>query len=163
MAHVPPPPDIHQKLDQVEATIGPLPLALRCWYEIVGQVNLTGSHPDWDFEFTDALVVEAPVEYLLLEHETWLADQGTEWDRGPFVIDLAPDAHHKAGLTGGPPYAMALPDNGVDSLLLWEPHLTTFVNYLRISFQFAGLPGWDRSGKRRPPILEDLAAALLPI
>jgi hypothetical protein len=62
-----------------------------------------------------------------------------------------------------------LPDNGVDGLLLWEPHQTTFVNYLRICFRFGGLPGWDardgatRPTVRRPPVLAELAAALLPI
>jgi hypothetical protein len=171
VVHVPPPHDIRARLDHVEATIGPLPLALRCWYEIVGQVNLTGSHPDWDFLFTDALVVEAPIEYLLLEYETWAADRCTEWDRGPFAIDLAPDALHKADVSGGPPYAIALPDAGVDGLVLWEPHQTTFVNYLRICFRFGGLPGWDaaaldgatKPNVRRPPALAELAKALQPI
>jgi hypothetical protein len=171
VVHVPPAPDVRDQLAEVERVVGPLPLALRCWYELVGQVNLSGSHPDWDFEFTDGLVVEAPVEYLLLEHETWAADGGTEWDRGPFTIDLAPDALQKADVRGGPPYAMSLPDNGVDGLLLWEPHQTTFVNYLRICFRFGGLPGWDAAARddatrpavRRPPVLAELAAALLPI
>lgn len=171
VAHVPPADDIGAQLDYVENTIGPMPLALRGWYEIVGQVNLSGSHPDWDFEFTDALVVEAPVDYLLLEHETWAADRGSEWDRGPFLIDLAPDALQKQGVSGGPPYAMALPDPGVDGLLLWEPHQTTFVNYLRTCFRFGGLPGWDaaaldgatKPGVRRPAAVAELAAALLPI
>ncbi len=171
VVHVPPATDVRDQLDHVEATIGPLPLALRCWYEFVGQVNLAGSHPDWDFEFTDALVVEAPLEYLLLEHETWVADRGTEWDRGPFTIDLAPDAFHKADVSGGPPYAIRLPDDGVDGLLLWEPHQTTFVNYLRICFRFGGLPGWDaaaldgatKPNVRRPHVLAELAAAVLPI
>ncbi|HEX4705172.1 MAG TPA: hypothetical protein VH352_23795 [Pseudonocardiaceae bacterium] len=168
---VPPAADIRDQLDAVEAAIGPLPLALRCWYELVGQVNLAGTHPAWDFEFTDGLVVEAPVDYILLEHETWAADHGSEWDRGPFTIDLAPDALHKADVSGGPPYAMALPDNGVDALFLWEPHQTTFVNYLRVSFRFAGLPGWDaaaldgatKPNVRRPPALAEIAATLLPI
>jgi len=45
-----------------------LPLALRCWYELVGQVNLSGSHPDWDFEFTDALVVDGVRAGVPLDH-----------------------------------------------------------------------------------------------
>jgi hypothetical protein len=34
-------------LDALERDIGTLPLALRIWFEEVGQVNLMGDHPDW--------------------------------------------------------------------------------------------------------------------
>ncbi len=51
--------------------------------------------------------------------------------RGPFTIDLGPDWLHKANVSGGPPYGMEVPNFGVDGLLLWEPHQTIFVNYLR--------------------------------
>jgi hypothetical protein len=43
-----------------------------------------GSHPSWEFEYTDPLVVEAPVEYVLSEFDAWNEDRGTEWDRGAF-------------------------------------------------------------------------------
>jgi hypothetical protein len=168
---VPPPFDIVAQLDRLEAVAGMLPLSLRCWYEEVGQVNLTGEHPDWSHQFPDPLVVEAPVEYLLLEHETWAADRGTEWDRGAFTIDLAPDALHKSDVSGGPPYSMVVPNTGVDGLLRWENHQTTFVNYLRICFRFGGFPGWDitqlddaqRPSTLCPPMIAELAAELLPI
>lgn len=168
---VPPPGDIVAQLDRLEATAGMLPLSLRCWYEEVGQVNLTGEHPDWSHQFPDPLVVEAPVDYLLLEHETWAADRGTEWDRGDFMVDLSPDALHKSDVSGGPPYSMVVPDAGVDGLFRWENHQTTFVNYLRIAFRFGGFPGWDlaqlddaqRPPTPPPPVLTELAAALLPL
>lgn len=150
----PPAADIGAQLDDLEGTIGALPLALRCWYEQVGQVNLNGHHPEWDYDYPDPLVVEAPIEYVLSEYELWVADRGTEWERAGFEIDLAPDYLHKANVSGGAPYEMAVPDRGVDGLLLGECHDTTFVNYLRICFRWGGFPGWDRGaldGWARPP------------
>src|SRR5581483_7742544 len=34
-------------LAELEALVGPLPLSLMAWYDIVGAVNLMGAHPDW--------------------------------------------------------------------------------------------------------------------
>jgi hypothetical protein len=66
---------------------------------------------------------------------------------------------------------MAVPNAGVDGLLLWERHQTTFVNYLRIAFRCAGCPGWDPSVRDErdrpdepfPAPLAAIAARLLPI
>ena len=77
-------------------------------------------------------------------HDAWEQDRGTEWDRGVFAVDVAPDWLHKANVSGAGPYAIEVPNKGVDALLLAEPHLTTFVNYLRIAFQWGGFPGWER-------------------
>jgi hypothetical protein len=168
---VPPPADIVGQLDRLERRIGPLPLALRCWFEEVGLVNLMGEHPAWDYDYTDPLVVEAPVDYIESEFDEWEADRNSEWNRGAFTVDLAPDYMHKANVSGGPPYSMAVPSEGVDGLLLWEPHQTTFVNYLRICFRWGGFPGWDygdrvESAKPKSPppaLLAELAEALLPL
>jgi hypothetical protein len=166
-----PPADIVVQLDRLEARIGRLPFALRCWFEHVGLVNLMGQHPAWECAYTDPLVIEAPVDYIESEYGQWEADRGTEWDRGAFVIDLAPDYLHKANVSGGAPYAMAVPNEGLDGLFLWERHQTTFVNYLRICFRWGGFPGWDRGaldGWAAPPsqprpLLAEVASSLLPI
>jgi hypothetical protein len=151
MPLVDPPSDISSQLDALEADIGILPLSLRHWFEEVGQVNLNGTHPDWAFAYPDPLVVEAPSEYIRSEYEAWVTDRGTEWDRGTaFEIPLAPDYLHKANVSGGMPYGLAIPNPGADGLLLWEPHQTTFVNYLRIAFSMGGMPGWQRE----PALLE---------
>ena len=44
-AHEPPTPALLARLDALEAQAGPLPLALRAFYEEVGSVCLMGSHP----------------------------------------------------------------------------------------------------------------------
>jgi hypothetical protein len=149
-----PPRDAAQQLDMLEAQIGVLPVALRAWFEEVGQVNLNGSHQDWAFEYADPLVVDAPTEYIRSEYEHWSAYRGTECDRrSSFEIPLAPDYLHKANVSGGMPYGIRVPDSAADALLLWEPHQTTFVNYLRIAFATGGMPGWQRA----PALLEDWA------
>jgi hypothetical protein len=40
-----PDPDISEELDRLEATVGPLPLSLRTWYEQIGTVNFVGAYP----------------------------------------------------------------------------------------------------------------------
>jgi hypothetical protein len=149
-----PPPDATTLIDALESEIGLLPLSLRTWFEEVGQVNLNGAHPQWAFQYPDPLVVDAPVEYIRSEYEAWSADRGTEWDRGStFEVPVAPDYLHKANVSGGMPYGLAVPNPGADGLLLWEPHQTTFVNYLRIAFFMSGMPGWQRE----PALAEDWA------
>jgi hypothetical protein len=149
-----PPADAAAQLDALEAEIGLLPLALRIWFEEVGRVNLNGAHPEWSFDYPDPLVVDAPVEYVRSEYEAWAADRGTEWDRGmTFEVPVAPDYLHKADVSGGAPYGLAVPNGGADGLLLWEPHQTTFVNYLRIAFRMGGMPGWQKE----PALFEEWA------
>jgi hypothetical protein len=68
--------------------------------------------------FAQRLVFDSPIDYLESEYESWEVDRGTEWDRGAFVVELAPDVLHKAGVSGGPPYSVAVPNGGIDGLLL---------------------------------------------
>src|SRR6266511_2767433 len=60
----PPASDVAAQLDQLEERTGRLPLALRYWFEEVGQVNLVGKHPAWDYDYADPLVVMAPPDCI---------------------------------------------------------------------------------------------------
>jgi hypothetical protein len=159
------------ELDRLEQLAGPLPLALRCWFEDVGEVNFIGGHPDWRFDYPDPLVLDSTPEFLVSEYRQWEDDRGTRWDAGAFTADLAPDYLHKADVSGGAPYSMTVPNGAADGLLLWERHQTTLVNYLRITFRWAGFPGWERGlldGWAAPPepapaMLGEIAAHLEPI
>jgi hypothetical protein len=170
-AHEPPVADIAVRLDDLQEAIGVMPLALRGWLEQVGRVDLVGSFQGWSYRYTDPLVVEAPIDYVLAEHAEWEYEHENEPDRDRFVIDLAPDWLHKANVSGGGPYCVEVPNRGVDGLLLDEPHRTTFVNHLRIAFRWGGFPGWDPDQARdrwaRPPaapqVINELAAHLLPL
>ena len=74
-------------------------------------------------------------------------------------------------MSGGPPYALYVPNSAADGLLLWERHQTTFVNYLRIAFRWGGCPGWDSGqldgwampSEPFPAMLREVAAELVPI
>lgn len=44
-AFMPPEPDIVQRLDEFEREIGPLPLSVRAWCEIIGSVDFIGDYP----------------------------------------------------------------------------------------------------------------------
>lgn len=132
-----------EEIEQFEELAGPMPLALRYWFQDVGQVTLLGSHPDWDFDFTDALVIDTPLDSLLASWQEWHEELADGVDEGPFHAELSPDYLHKADVSGGEPYSLLIPNGGVDGLLLGERHQTTFVNYLRTAFWWAGFPGWS--------------------
>lgn len=144
----PPAPDVHEQLSEIEHAIGEIPLSLKVWLEDVGSVDLTGSHPSWEFEYTDPLVVDCQLDEVVEEHrdreETgWYATAGTTL----FPLSLSPDYMHKADVSGGPPYFVGLPNRSVDAL--WENDTlhpqTLFVDYLRSALlEWGGFPGWAR-------------------
>lgn len=161
--YLPPTPTAAKELATLELRIGSLPLSLRSWYLEVGEVNLMGSPPAGWCDCPDPLVVQAPVDYVHGERDAWETDRGTEWDRGPFVVDFSPDYLHKAAVSGGAPYSIDPNDGTVDGQVLWERSQTNFVNYLRNAFRFAGMPGFQFSEHRLPPELVEIASDLLSI
>src|ERR1700682_3598905 len=64
--YAPPDPDVESILEQFEQSVGPIPLALRGWFESVGSVNLIGLHPTLSPRdasiLTDPLAVMSPRE-----------------------------------------------------------------------------------------------------
>jgi hypothetical protein len=147
----PPTPATPGQVQQLVALVGPLPLSLRAWWEIVGGLSLQGAFADtWDhpegLPMTDPLMIRSVDETLdeiadAQKHGHW-----QEWhDQG--LLDLAPDIYHKAKTSGGGPYQMRFPDRRADAPLfnVLPPIGTlpeeTFVEYLRRSFRWAGFPG----------------------
>lgn len=266
---VPPDARLVARLDRMEAELGPMPIAVRAFFEHVGSVNLMGSHPrlghyaaapDVQRAFRDAaasaagqaagatttttpgalggimgmmqemmrrmrevqedvtragaegrvpdrlransafadalagslglrvgppggsaaptarhdvvsdpLVVEAP-PYDELEEYRELGDpddpnaRDDEGWTGRYRLEIAPDALHKANISGGSPYAIAIPDPGADApvLELDAPYARTFVGYLRECFRWGGFPGL--ADEPDPPTAElaRLTEGLLP-
>jgi hypothetical protein len=62
---------------------------------------------------------------------------------GRYAVDVAPDAIHKSGYSGGGPYQILLPNAAADAPLL-DSEYPTFVAYLRASFRWGGFPGLGR-------------------
>ena len=136
-----------------------MPISLRAWYEQVGGVSLMGSHPvlnPMGDSSADPLVVD-PLKQVL----SMIDGFGME---GEMEIWLAPDDFHKADISGGEPYSVTIPDAAADVAFKYEWHDTTFVNYLRQSFEWGGFPGWERHKKKAPmALIAQLADGMLPI
>ena len=170
-----------------KAVGGPLPLSLRAWYEQVGGVSLMGSDSVLnavDFSNRSTLV---QFESLVGQHAAPVPPPGEEYAPDPLVIYpleellgqasdrddgesddvselqlvISPDDLHKANVSGDA-YYVSLPDARAD-FQFDDWHKSTFVNYLRVTFQWGGFPGWERS--KNPPRKEiaELTEGLLPL
>jgi hypothetical protein len=144
-AHTPPPPDIHTQIVSFERAYGVLPLSLRAFYEVVGDVNLIGSHPT--LAPADGPVATDPLVVYALDEGAVECDEDDDGEGRSSAITIAPDDLHKANTSGGAPYEMAIPDLRADGELLNERHHLFFVDYLRSCFRFGGFPGYDGAAK----------------
>ncbi|HET9109226.1 MAG TPA: hypothetical protein VFN78_00235 [Ktedonobacterales bacterium] len=186
----PPHPDVARTIAELEDHAGALPLSLRAFYEVVGSVNFVGSPPgawkDWHAvpDDVDALYVysaEAALEgaeawqerYDSLRNNEWSLPSADEEDlcdsrayyalpRECWLVPIAPDEWHKYDISGCGAYEIATPNLAADARLLTERHRTTFVNYLRICFRWAGFPKLERIS-RAPDEVSALSRDLLPL
>jgi hypothetical protein len=161
-----PEPDCEERIAKLENSLGVIPLSLHAWYKNVGSTCFIGSHPEWrecfDGDFLHDPIVVFSLSDVMEEYENWLAVQVRLKDlANQFEIPIAPDIYHKSDISGGPPFSMCVPDAFIDGTLLNEPHNTTFVAYLRLSFSWGGFPGFEKTP--RPPIqhLQYLSEGLL--
>jgi hypothetical protein len=173
-AFVPPEADVLERIAEIEDRVGPIPLSLCAWYEIVGSVDFTGSHPNWteglievhknpDESADERLICAYPDPLVVYPGRYTLAYDEENWYREAYRLDLAPDEYHKEDVSGGPPYTIRLPNPAVDAPLEHERHGTSFVDYLRTCFRWGGFPGWERlaDDNVRRAILAELAKDLL--
>ena len=169
--YTPPSSQARHSLDEFETEIGgPLPIALRVWYEVVGSVNFMGNHPEISpggdsiqrglVAPPDPLVIY-PFEDVSAEYLAALAE-GDDSEDG-LLLELAPDELSKSDVSGGAPYGILIPDMRADSEFINEWNETTFVDYLRISLSSAGFPGWYRNTAHPSEIATKLTHDLLPI
>jgi hypothetical protein len=82
-------------------------------------------------------------------------------ERGPFKLPVAPDARHKANVSGGSPYGIVLPDGCADGLLSTDDGTTPFVSYLNHVFRHGGFP--CPTGTEGQWVTWPLAKDLLPL
>lgn len=147
---VPPGPATLQWLDDFEQQYGQLPLVVRAWLEVVGKVNLMGSHPklntyaDFDEHIplnqlwhSDPLVVLS--DFL---NPNWSLEADDHAD--VYTIEVAPDAIFKAGESGSDALSIRIPNLAFDAPLIdptsyWTG--TFFVPHLQACFEWGGFPG----------------------
>ena len=133
-------------------TKGPLPLSLRSWYRHVGYVSFAGSHPVLNpaGSATAAPLVVRPVAEIMMgvpivgsvaefEEELVRARQ-----KGKTVLTISESDLSKAGLEGGKPYTVWLPEPSADVELESPWGRNTFVGYLRSAFEWGRFPGGTR-------------------
>jgi hypothetical protein len=137
---------------------GPMPISLRAWYEEVGGVSLMGSHPVLNPKQPNENELPDPLVLLPLEA---MLEQSGEAEGDGLEIVIAPDALHKADISGDA-YYLRLPDSGAD-FVFDDGNGATFVNYLRKVFSWGGFPGWEQA--RNPPreLIAELSDGLLPV
>jgi len=138
--------DIDQQIQHLERMIGPVPLALAEFYRTVGSIDLTGSHAEWSgCEYPDPLVI-FPIEAALEEAQQYmeLEDPKSEYwasDSRVFRAPLAPDAKHKANVSGGMWYGIEIPNSAPDPIVLGESHGLPLTRYLEFCLSWGGFPG----------------------
>ncbi len=130
---------------------GPLPLALSAFWEVVGGLDFVwdykrGPAPDlfggYKIEELDPLCIDAPQTLPFLAKEWKELRAAGEIGPGDKVpLDLAPDALHKANISGGSPYGLRLPDPDPDPMFIGDDFALRFTAYLRLSFRWGGFPG----------------------
>jgi len=156
----PPTEDVDELIVAIEHKGGVLPLSVRVFYEMVGTVNLAGTHANWrNCIRLDSLEVHSAKRALLGCDQYGIEDEAT----GRYSVPLAPDEFLKEGAGGAGPYTIALGSAVADALLDGEWHETTFVNYLRICFRWGGMPGLERCSIKPEKELAYLTEGLLPI
>jgi hypothetical protein len=180
--HVPAATDVRPRIASIEETLGPLPLSLRAFYEVVGSVDFTQADGQLVRHHRPERATATELELLgeedpLVVDPIWrleeeFARERTRWGRLYFCF--APDEFHKAGYSGGENYHVWLPDPYADFEIVGmygieEP----FVAYLRATFAHGGFRGRvkvleeDESKCRKVAsslgIIRQLAEGLLPI
>ena len=156
--HVPPPADRARLVAELERESGgPIPLSLRAFFEVVGEVNFLGRHDR--IAPPDSEILPDPLVVCGVEEATATVDT---WDDELRLVAIAPDALHKANVSGGDPYMIAVPSEAADAKVDGEPHDVHFVEYLRIAIRWGAFPGWEQAGPDAPDELDQLRRGLIP-
>jgi hypothetical protein len=147
-------------IHEVEAYIatmeewGPLPLALRAFYEVVGEIELKGELPEghpWH-DLISTRFTPCVVAGLLSNFDAWMeaADEGEE--RSELAICDDPEGIQGAFYLEGPLWAADAPlmveGDVLDGGVLASPNSRElrFVDYLRGSLSWAGFPSLAYTG-----------------
>jgi len=140
---------------------GPVPLSIRAWHQHVGYVSLEGAHDVLNPRgnpIADPLVIK-PIDKLYTAICYALPDK-------PAKLGISPNDARKAKPPRLPSigeYSITLPNASADCPFEDEWRGTTFVNYLRKAFEWAGFPGWERDPNPPRELIAKLTDGLLPL
>lgn len=162
---LPPKPDVLKRIEQIEIRIGPLPLSLRAFYEVVGSLDFRQSWKqlvNWHrrqghIDVPEVLclgeadpIVVHPVEDILDALPT---------PQKKLYFCFAPDEFHKANYSGGENYHLNLPNPNADAPVSGMYGVEeTFVQHLWLCFRHGGFRGPHRERARRRCWMEGRSA-----
>lgn len=142
-----------EQLDLAVQPFGFVPLSLKYFYRIVGGVNFA-----WNFEAKEQLMWDMadPIQLASLDslvdevtYDYWKEDiqlYVDDIDFGCAFLYLSADDLHKDNVSGGEAYALEITkEKSVDARFMNEANQTTFVDYLRICFEYCGFLGMSKS------------------
>ena len=159
-ALTPPNKETAAALDKLERMVGgPLPLALRAWYEQVGSVSLVGWHsslspnPDEPASLSDG--TPEPLVIWPIEVPLTMAAEEQKFSRRKLK-----NFRLMAGAPGIDRYGIRLPSKYADDIFD-QDRGRTFLDYLRRVFAWGGfpIPGKQRPGEK----VAQLKEGLLPL
>lgn len=132
--------DFESEIAAIEAMVGAIPLSIKAFYRVIGAVNLVGRYPPWqECHLLDSLQVNSPKMALF-----WLKTNYEPIEYQAATIIISPDKYHKIGMSGAGVYSMRMPNRLMDCVVEDEPHQLYFVDYLRLSLQWAGMLGIEK-------------------
>ena len=177
--HVPPTENTPKEIEEIETRLGPLPLSLRAFYELVGSVDFVQSWKQLIHYHRRERASATEIEILGEEDPLVVAPLsliGEERPRGGgrVYFCFSPDEFHKANYSGGENYHVWIPDSRADFEIVGMYDIEeTFVEYLRASFAYGGFRGRveslpddeSRCRKAAPTldVVQYLAAGLAPL
>jgi hypothetical protein len=180
----PPLPDVEERIAEMEAQAGPLPISLRAFFAEVGTVNLVGGFlervtadvigpEDSGLTFdVSSRELHHGLDPLFVYSIDMTTQMWQDWERRrtsrgqatqPYNLPIGPDYNDKYGMSGAGVYSIAIPCLAADGPVRIEWHHTTFVNYLRMCLQYGGLPGLERAAITPTKLLAFLTEGFLPI
>ncbi|KAB8140522.1 hypothetical protein F8S13_23915 [Chloroflexia bacterium SDU3-3] len=159
-------------LASIEQRRGPLPIVLRAWVEMIGNVDLRGSHPTLSnyYSLGHATTRGPNSDPLVLGMVPYELSQLPCIDRKQqiFLLEVAPDSCHKSNYSGGGDSYMRIPSAGFDAPFgsddWWDG--MCLIPYLRECFAWGGFPGLRDDPAAAEAAREELAfltQGLLPI
>jgi hypothetical protein len=111
-----------------------------------------------------ATPISRPVTKRLRRRDGRTGSPGPGTGDAPYFVTIAPDIFHKSNVSGSDGFEIDLPHAAADAPLRnteWGD--LTFVEYLRLSFEWAGFPGLKDYERRDEALLASLKEGLLPL
>jgi hypothetical protein len=154
-----PEPQTPEAVARIEREVGPVPAALTLFWKRIGSVDFSGHHPSWSgCEYPDPLIVYPP-SVAIAELDEFLSDrEEREKSNFPYCIPIAPDALHKADVSGGMWLNIDVPASADDPSLNESPDDMTFLAYLEFALEWGGFPGLRGSTGHTWPMNQITAA-----